>query len=196
MTGADLLALIKKQPIAFACGLVAVLCGIAFYFRSDVVDEAQRLFEEKDKESQKIALNARHTTGLAEQVQEIQAAAKQLESRLVHAGDLANNLQFFYRLENETGVKLIDVRQNSQPAAKQNAPKTLFVPVSFNLTLQGTYPQIWAFLRLVETGPHFARFDRLTVSKIEAGGRTESGGGSAAPDQMNAAFTVELLGTP
>lgn len=196
MTGADLLALIKKHPIAFACGLIALLCGVALYLRSDAVDEAQRLFEEKDKESQKIALNARHTTGLAEQVQEIQGDAKQLESRLLRAGNLANNLQFFYRLENETGVKLVDVRQNPPPPAKQNAPKTLFIPVSFSLTLQGSYPQIWAFLRRIETGPHFARFDRLTVSKLEAGGRTESGGGAAAPDQMNAVFTVELLGTP
>lgn len=195
MTGADLLALIKKQPIAFACGLIALLCGIALYIRSDAVDEAQRLFEEKDKESQKIALNARHTTGLAEQVQEIQGDAKQLESRLVRAGNLANNLQFFYRLENDTGAKLVDVRQNGLPPAKANAPKTLFVPVSFSLTLQGTYPQIWTFLRRIETGPHFARFDRLTVSKIEGAARTESGG-AAAPDQMNAVFTVELLGTP
>lgn len=195
MTGADLLALIKKHPIAFACGLLALACAVALYVRSDAVDEAQRLFEEKDKESQKIALNARHTTGLAEQVQEIQAEAKQLESRLLRAGDLANNLQFFYRLENESGVKLIDVRQNPLPAAKQNAPKTLFVPVSFNLTLQGTYPQIWTFLRRIETGPHFARFDRLTVAKLEGGGRTE-GGGAAGADQMNAVFTVELLGKP
>lgn len=195
MTGADLLARVKKQPIAFACGLLALLCGVALYFRSDAVDEAQRLFEEKDKESQKIALNARHTTGLAEQVQEIQAGAKQLESRLVHAGDLANNLQFFYRLENETGVKLIDVRQNSLPTPKANAPKTLFIPVSFSLTLQGNYAQVWAFIRRVETGPHFARFDRLTVSKLEGAGRLEAGVG-AGVDQMNAVFTVELLGTP
>ncbi|MBI5426509.1 MAG: hypothetical protein HZA32_20730 [Opitutae bacterium] len=195
MTGADLLALVKKQPIAFACGLLALLCGVALYFRSDAVDEAQRLFEEKDKESQKIALNARHTTGLAEQVQEIQAGAKQLESRLVHAGDLANNLQFFYRLENETGVKLIDVRQNSLPTPKANAPKTLFIPVSFSLTLQGSYAQVWAFIRRVETGPHFVRFDRLTVSKLEGAGRSEAGVG-AGLDQMNAVFTVELLGTP
>jgi len=195
MTGADLLALIKKQPVAFACGVLCVLCAVAFYFRMDAIDEARAAFEAKDKEAKAVSQNARHTTGLAEHVQEIQADAKQLESRLLRAGDLANNLQFFYRLENESGVKLIDVRQNAQPAAKQNAPKTLFIPVSFNLTLQGTYPQIWAFLRRIETGPHFARFDRLTVSKLEGGGRTE-GGGAAGVDQMNAVFTVELLGKP
>lgn len=189
MTGADLLTLIKKQPVAFACGLVALLCAVAIYFRGSAVDEARATFEEKDKESQKIALNARHAAGLAEQAQEIQAAARQFEARLVRAGDLANNLQFFYRLENETGAKLLDVRQNPIPATKPNAPKTLYAAVPFSVTLQGTYAQVWAFLRRLETGAHFARLDRFTLSKVEAGNL-------AATDQMNAVFTVELLGTP
>lgn len=190
MTGADLLALIKKHPIAAVCVLLCVLCAVAFYFRMDAIDEARAAFEAKDKESKAIAQNARHTTGLAEQVAELQAAGKTIESRLVRAGDLANNLQVFYRLENETGVKLIDARQNPLPAPKQNAPKTLYVPVSFSITMHGNYAQIWSFLRRLETGPHFARFDRVAIGKIETGAK------DAAPDLMSAVFTVELLGTP
>ena len=190
MTGADLLALIKKQPVAFACGVLCVLCAVAFYFRMDAIDEARAAFEAKDKEAKAVSQNARHTTGLAEQVAEIQAAGKQIESRLVRASDLANNLQVFYRLETETGVKLIDARQNPLPTPKQNAPKTLYVPVSFSLTLHGNYAQIWSFLRRLETGPHFARFDRLALAKVELGAK------DAVPDLMSAVFTVELLGTP
>lgn len=190
MTGADLLALIKKHPIAAVCVVVSMLCGVAFYFRMDAIDAARAAFEAKDKESKAIAQNARHTNGLAEQAAEMQAAGKVIESRLIRAGDLANNLQVFYRLENETGVKLIDTRQNPLPAPKPGAPKTLYVPVSFSVTLQGTYPQVWSFLRRLETGTHFARFDRVSINKIEPGGK------DAVSDQMSAVFTVELLGTP
>lgn len=189
MTGAHILALIKKQPIAFACGVVCLLCAVAFYFRMDAIDEARASFDARDKESKAVAQNARHATGLAEQVAEMQAAGKQVESRLVRASELANNLQLFYRLENETGVKLVDVHQNPLTAAKPGTPKALFVPVSFSLTLQGTYTQAWSFLRRLETGPHFARFDRLSLSKV--GGSKES-----PSDQMNIVFTVEILGTP
>jgi hypothetical protein len=189
MTGADLLALIKKQPIATACALVCVLCGIAFYFRMDAIDEARTAFEAKEKESRAIAQNARHTNGLAEQVAEMQAAGKAIESRLLRAGDLANNLQVFYRLENETGVKLIDARQNP-PSARQGAPKTLYVPVSFSVTMQGNYTQIWSFMRRLETGPHFARFERVAVGKVETVAK------DAGSDIMSAVLTVELLGTP
>lgn len=190
MTGADLLALIKKQPIAFACGLVCLLCGVAFYFRSGAIDEARTAFEATDKEARAIAQNARHAAGLAEQVEEMRAAGKQIESRLVRATDLANNLQIFYRLENETGVKLVDARQNALSAAKPGAPKTLFIPVSFSLTLQGNYSQLWSFFRRLETGTHFARIERLAISKVQVDART------GASDQLSAVFNVELLGTP
>lgn len=40
MTGADLIALIKKQPIAFACGLVVAVCGLLLYFRGEAVAQA------------------------------------------------------------------------------------------------------------------------------------------------------------
>lgn len=183
MTGADILALIKKQPIAFGCGVVCLLCAVAFYFRMDAIDEARSAFEARDKESKAVSQNARHTTGLAEQVTEMQAAGKQIESRLLRASELALNAQIFYRLESETGVKLIDARQNPLAAPKPGAPKTLYVPVSFSVTMRGNYAQIWAFFRRLETGPHFARFDRLSLSKSEG-------------DSMNAVFTVELLGTP
>jgi hypothetical protein len=190
MTGADLLALIKKQPIAAVCALVCVLCGVAFYFRMDAIDEARVAFEAKEKESRAIAQNARHTNGLAEQVAEAQAAGTVIESRLLRVGDLANNLQVFYRLENDTGVKLVDARQNPMPPSRPGAPKTLYVPVSFSVTLHGTYPQIWSFLRRLETGPHFARFDRMAIGKLEVGAK------DAVPDLMSAVFTVEFLGTP
>ena len=190
MTGADLLALIKKHPIAFACGVVCLLCAVAFYFRKDAIDEARAEFETKDKEAKAVSQNARHTSGLAEQVAEMQAAGKVIESRLVRATDLGNNLGFFYLLEKETGVKLIDARQNPLPVTKPNAPKTLYVPVSFSVTLQGTYAQVWSFIRRIETGPHFARLDRFNLGKAEAAGK------ETVSDQMNASFTVELLGTP
>lgn len=190
MTGADLIALVKKQPIAFACGLVVVLCAVWLYFDSDGIDKARSDFEAKDKESKAIAANARSANGLAEQTAEMQAAAKQLESRLLRVADLANNLQIFYRLENDTGVKLVDARQNPIPTPKQGAPKTLYTTVPFGVTIQGSYAQVWSFIRRTETIPHFARVSRLTLSKVEPGAN------GVAPDSLNAVLTLELLGTP
>lgn len=192
MTGADLLALIKKQPIAFGCGLVIVACGVALFMRSEAIDSAQAFYQEKEQEFQKIDANVRNAAGLPEATAEMQEAGKQFDARLVRAPQLANNLQFFYRLENDTGVKLIDVRQQSIPAPKPGAPKGAYSPIPFAVSIQGDYAQIHDFLRHVEAGPHFLRFNQVTVAKMAAAGDSRA----AASAAMSATINLELLGTP
>lgn len=190
MTSADLIALVKKHPIAFACGLVVVLAGVWLYFDSGSIEAAQAAFNQKDQESRKIAANARATHGLAEQTEEMQAGMKQMEARVLRVADLANNLQVFYRLEAETGVKLVDARQNPLVKPKAGAPKTIYVAVPFTVMIQGNYAQVWSFLRRLETLPQFVRGNKLTLTKVE------SPGPGVAPDAMTANFTLEMLGTP
>ena len=192
MTGADLLAMIKKQPIAFGAGLVFIVCLVVYYFEMDAVTDARTTFEEKDTQARRIAENVRHANGLAEQTAEMQELGKQFDARMVRASQLATNLQFFYRLENETGVKLLDVRQNPVAPVRAKGPKSAYVAVPFSVNVEGTYPQILAFLRRVEAGPGFARFATVTVNK-SVGPR---GGEAMQSDRLTASFTVEMLGQP
>jgi Tfp pilus assembly protein PilO len=187
MTGADLIALIKKQPIGTACLAISLVCGVVWYFRSDALDETRKEYEARTQDDQRIATDIRNGTGLPQQVEAMQAAAKQLDSRLVHATQLASNLQFFYRLESETGVKLLDVRQMPLPSAKPGAAKTLYTPVPFVISLQGGYKQIMDFTSRLEKGARFCRFSSYSISKSFA---QESAG------QLTVAINVELLGLP
>lgn len=194
MTGADLIALIKKHPVAFVAGFIAIACVAWGYVHSDAVEDARTEFERKETQARKMADNVRHAAGLEEQTAEIKDAAQQLESRLVRAGQLATNLQFFYRLENETGVKLLDARQVQLPPAKANAPRTLYIGVPFNLSAQGTYPEVLEFVRRIEAGPHFSRFGSVTFTKAAAPtGRVST---TAPSEQLTVTLTVEMLGTP
>lgn len=192
MTNEDLIALIKKQPVAFLCGFVILASGLTLYFRSEAVDQAASEAQEKEKEFKKIDLNVRSTAGLPEATSEIQAAAKQFEARLVRAPQLANNLQIFYRLETETGLKLLDARQLPVPALRGGEKRGAYVPVPFQVTVQGTYAQVHEFLRRLENGPHFQRLNQVTITKFSAGGDTSF----ATSGALNANINLELLGTP
>jgi hypothetical protein len=193
MTGADLLALIKKQPIAFACGLVVVASAVAFFLRGEAVTEAQNLFNEKEEEANKTEANARAATGLAEVVAEMQEAGRQFDGRLIRASQLANNLQFFYRLESETGVRLVDVRQQSLPAAggRNAAQRGAYVGVPFVVNLQGDFAQVHGFLHRIEAAPFFVRLTQVTVTKQAAGGESP-----AVPAGLNVVVNLEMLGQP
>jgi hypothetical protein len=191
MTGADLTALLKKHPLSTACGLVVVVCGGLLYWRSDAVSVSQAEYEAKSAEAGKMISNVKDAPGLEEQVKEIQALSKELEGRLMHANQLAVNLQYFYKLEADNNVKLLDLRQNPLP---RNPAKTLYLGVPFTLTAQGTYPQVMKFLGAVQNGRHFCRIASANFTK--AGGSASEGSGGAVPQLINLTLNLELLGQP
>jgi Tfp pilus assembly protein PilO len=186
MTFADLMIRVKKQPIGFACGLVCLLCAGWLYFRSGELDARQQEYGNKSAEANRINSNVTIAKTLPEQVAEIQAVTKELESRLVRAGQLAVNLQYFYKLEAETEIKLLDVRQNNLP---RSGPKTQYIGVPYTVNVQGSYKQVMNFLQRLEKGRHFCRITSATFTKF--GGSADSG----APS-LTLALNLDLLGQP
>jgi len=187
MTSADIVPFLKKHPLSVSCVAVALICAGTLYFRSDIGPAMQAELEAKSAEAKKMEGNVRNSANLAQQVAEIQEQRKDLENRLLKVGQLAVNLQYFYKLEADTGVKLIDVRQNTA-----GRPKGLYVGIPFSVTVQGTYPQVMNFLARVEGGRHFCHVVTSSFSKI--GSPTEPAS-STTPD-MSLSLNIELLGQP
>ncbi len=183
MNASDLSTIVKKQPIGFACGALCLVLAALLYYRSSKIGESQVEYDAKSAEAAKILTNVRNSSNLAEQVTAIQGMTEELNNRLVHAGGLAVNLQYFYKLEAENAVKLMDIRQSS-PA--KNA-KNLYLSVPYTVAVQGGYKQVMAFLYRLEAGPHFCRFISVNLSKNPA---------STAADAMSLSLSIELLGIP
>lgn len=185
MTGTDLMILLKKHPIGVTCGIVSLLCGVTLYWHADTIDDTKLKVDDITKKSEAMVSNVRNAAGLAQQADTIQQATKHLESRLVKANQLATNLQYFYRLESDTGVKLTDVRQNQVGRAGGG----LFVGIPYAVTFQGTFKQVMEFLQRVENGKCFSKYSSISFNKTAG---TETAAGSLLSVSMN----IELLGTP
>ncbi len=187
MTAADLVTLLKKHPISAVCLVIILGCAGTLYYRGDAIAASQAEYDAKAHEAAKMVNNVKASPGLAEQVAEIRELSKELEARLVRADQLAVNLQYFYKLEADHGVKLIDVRQNNLPVRR--GPKTIYTPVPFSLTLQGSYAQLVSFLGDLQNGRHLCRITSSNFS--QAGGPT--GAGLGEPEVM-LTLNLELLG--
>ena len=186
MTGEDLIALLKKKPIVSLSVGVCVVCALIWYFRADAMSDAASEYNSKSTEDQAMAADLRNGSGLPHQVELMQLAEKQLNARLIHASRLASNLQYFYRLESETGVKLIDARQQALNPTKpgSNPP---FIRVPFALVVSGEYKQVMNFLYRLEAGRHFCRFNSVNLTKSTS---------ASTADAMALTLGIELLGTP
>lgn len=183
MTNEEFVAAVKKNPISFGCGALSLALAAGIYFRGDALPEAEADLTQKSAQVERIALNVQYSAQLKEQLETVTNANKEIDARLVHASRLSSNTQYFYQIENETGVKMIDLRQTT-PAVIAKPAKGSYLPVAFSVTVQGTLSQILDFLRHVENGTHYCRV--LTASC--------NGGARNAP--LTLALNLELLGVP
>lgn len=185
MSNEQLLELIKKNPLSVACGVLVLVLGVTTYLRWDRVPEAVTLLEEKVAQGERLNANVSNAVQLPEHLAAITEARVEVEKRFVKGSELAKNLQYFYRLEAETGVKLLTLRQNPLPTTKAGA-KVLFSGVGFTVSFQGRYLTAMDFLRRLESGVHFSR---ITSAGIAAAAGNRSG-------PVTISLSLELFGQP
>lgn len=184
-----ILALVRKNPVGFICGaLCLVLIGWGYY-RMDALPEAEAELERKSAEADRLANNIKHSAQLKEQLDIAVKASKAInDGRLARASELATNLQYFYKLEADTGVKLIELRQN-----QVTKPKTgNFSPIPFSVAVQGDYQHLIEFLRRLENGIHFCRIMSATLAASVASG----GEDLSSANLLTINLQIELLGLP
>jgi hypothetical protein len=186
MTNEELLAFLRKNVISVTCVAVSIAIGFVLYYGSDDLPEAEKVLAARTQEGELLAANIEDAHDLKEQYAVLVAANNAIADRTIRVGQLAENMQYFYRLESETGTKLSDPRQLPWNPPGKNAPKTNFTPVGFALTAQGEYAQLLDLLKRLENGEHYCRVVTLNMRP-----QTELRGG---PLLMS--MSLDLLGTP
>jgi hypothetical protein len=148
--------------------------------------------EAKSNEGQRLAENIKNSFQLPEQLEALKAANREIESRIIRVGQLANNQQYFFRLESETGVKLLDLRQAQPPRTAPLAAKAGNQPVGFNVSVQGSYAQVMDFLRRLESGIHYCRILTAELNPVDDTVLT----GAPRSNATRLTLNLELLGQP
>jgi hypothetical protein len=108
---ADLVAGIKKYPIIVVSVALSVGLVLSRLYRQDGLPAATTLLEERTTVGNRLKLNVVNSAQLAEQRAAVVAANAAVSARLIRPAELANNQQFFYRIESETGTRYKDLKQ-------------------------------------------------------------------------------------
>lgn len=183
ITGDDLIRLYRKQPLPISCAAVALLFGLATYYRMDLLPAAEEELARVTKLGERQSTNIRNAAQLDEHYNALVAVNKAIAARVIRAGDLAQNSRYFYKIEAECGVRLLDLRPTSV-AAKG---KGLYIPVGYAVTVDGDYSNLIAFLTALETGTHFCRVMSVSIKNDSVPG--------GEPKPMSMTLTIDLLGT-
>ncbi|MEI6860952.1 MAG: hypothetical protein WCL04_01705 [Verrucomicrobiota bacterium] len=195
LTGKDLIAIGKKQPVGFVCGLLSLMLALVWYFRSDVVDEQTKLRDEKQSEAKRLKANNAKGHDLEKDLEALVAANKEAQDRAVQPKDNTLNLKYFYTMEREAGVKDINTRGVGlvlPSAAKGTPPKTAYVPDAYSIIVSGDFRQTVDLIRRIERGPRFSRFTNVVLANVA---QSVEAAAEAGP-KLNLTVNVELLANP
>ena len=186
MTNAELISLLKKNPVAVGCGVLSLALAAGIYFRGGAVPAADGELAQKSDEGTRLAANLQNAAQLKEQVDTLAACEKEVDARLVHGSQTLTNYQYFYKLESETGAKMTVIAQSPVGGPPKGAAKTLFGGVPFSITVQGTMTQMIDYLRRLENGARYCR-----VMSVTCGVPGNDRGGF-----VTLSLNLELLGQP
>lgn len=183
-----LIAFIKKHPIGVGCAVLAMVLGALTFVRAGTVTELEDELMQLSSQGDRLKNNLKYSVGLDEDLAAVEAAIAEVERKTINPGALATNLQFFYRLEQELALSIIDLRQGVLVNTTQ--PRE-YLSVPYVVSVQGTYLQLIEFLHRLEQGERVVRFVSLNFSPTR--GLAAQGGDPYNPIIL-LTLDLELLG--
>lgn len=191
MTVHDLVEKFRRFPVPSICGVIVVVCFLAYYLRMDLLTDLEVESDDVKRQLQQIEQNISHGRSLPADIAEMKRSIEELDSRLIRSAELATNLKYFYELEVTTHVTMTDLRQMAT-APVSGSGKPILAGVGYSMLMSGSFHQLVAYLNELDHGRHFYRLQSVALQRVERGADSEKI--AAAP--LSASLNVELLAWP
>ena len=158
---------ISQYPVPFVCGLLIPLILVLFIMRGPKVSQYENELPALEREWKNIQTNVERSVSIEEDIEVLESGLEQINSRLMRVENVASNYEFFYGLESESGVVLKQFSQGTAssgdelPLAREELVNFSVIP--YDLSMDGTLPQILKFIDLLDRQEHIVRLDQLTI---------------------------------
>ena len=155
---------ILRYPFCAACAFVSVwLAGSSVWLRFHLRDLAARQQDRAQQGGEMLRFIARGSP-LRTELAATRAATQRITENLVVEKNIPENFWYFYKIEQDTHAKLVELQQRPAPAPDSGAPAP-YKRVPYFLKLSGPFRAVVAFLQQVETGPRFGRISGFVLQR-------------------------------
>jgi hypothetical protein len=179
----------RKYPVLSIAISIILFLLTWIYFRSSVIDEQQAELDKCIAEGAVFRSNVVNSAQLQQQFEFLIQANSLIAKRAFVAESMALNLQYFYKLESEIGIKYLELRPTGKtPSGKakaatlKNAAAGEYTPLNYSVSVQGSFAQAMTFLQHIEQGAYFCRINSASFV----------GNGSG----VTLALDLDLMGIP
>ncbi|HEY4302157.1 MAG TPA: hypothetical protein VGM73_14880 [Candidatus Didemnitutus sp.] len=159
--------LMKEYAFVTLCTVVFLGAGTAGYLVRGglkLMEADHEVVRSEDEIQQKLIAGA---ANLRADRDAIAAAAQEMTSSLLIEENLADNLGYFYKIEDQSRARISDLHQMPAPLGAANGTSKS-VPFTVNVT--GSFAQVFGFLYQLEHGSRLMRITAFTLDrKAQAG---------------------------
>jgi hypothetical protein len=173
---------LRQRPVAsaIAAAFVVLVAANAYLYRER--HDAAQAHEESRRRGEAMVAFLADRPRIEADVAALRDAARALDDTAVREESKEVNLGYFYRLEKATRVRLNRIDQLNPEPPEPNSPYKS-VPVSLRLT--GTYRNLLAFIREIETGSRVMRVNSYQFERVSEGS-----------DELAITLMIDMLARP
>ena len=196
MNTQELINKLKAYPFAVGTFVLAIVCGLVVYFRSDELPKLEAELSKLDKEYNVIKFNELNAANIENDLEIATKLDEEIRSRLMDKDQKTQNVSYFYNLEEATGVVMNDPVQvggervigggakRGKKGKKDDEALKLFSEIEFRVEIEGSFTQVMTFLYELRTGKYFSRIKTFNIMLAE----------SLKEGRLKANFSVMMLG--
>jgi Tfp pilus assembly protein PilO len=181
----QLLALAKEHVVVTVCLITILVAGnVSLYLNGKNTElEIKQARLRNEGEAANLTKNA--ATSLRNDAALIESALKEIDASLVTEDNLAENIGYFYIIEDQTHAHIGELRQNTATPAAPGESEGKYKTVPVSLTVKGSYAQAFEFLHKVETGSRLIKISSFTIHRSQPTG-----------DMVTLALELNMLAYP
>jgi hypothetical protein len=173
---------LRQRPLAAGALIAAAALVAANVYLYRERRDAAAAHEQSRRRGEAMVAFLADRTRIESDVAALGEAVRVLDDNAVREESKEVNLGYFYRLEKATRVRLNRIDQMVSEPPEVNSP---YKSVPVLLRLSGSYRNLLAFIREVETGPRVMRVNNYQLERLTEGN-----------DELALALTLEMLALP
>jgi Tfp pilus assembly protein PilO len=159
--------LIRRWPYCAACLVVTLLAAVGAWFVRAEIAALQAAHAERARDGEAMLATLVSGSTQRAELEAVREATRRIEENLVVEANLAENLWYFYKLEEQTKARLPELHQLNSPSTDKSP---LYRRVPYTLRVTGTYWQVASFLLALETGPRLVKITSFNYARADATG--------------------------
>ena len=179
MTFSTLLSVVRKHTLLVVSGILLVVGGGFYFMRSGEVEYLSVSYDDMMLERARILKNLKFGADIDPDVEVSNQQLANAEHRMLDSRDLASNYNYFFQIENATGVELQDLKQLEYAVVdskgRRRKSRTNFERIRFQMTISGRLPEVLNFVRGLEGGSAFYQLENMRVVKNKSEGSVSIG---------------------